>query len=393
MLVAALLDLGADASRLRRLASALPLCLGGLRKFEVAVERASRAGIGAARLALEIDEEGVERGFPDFYEALEKLRAHLGLSDYVYGKARAALRYLEGAEAQVHGGGGAHLHELASADTLFDVVAAPLLVESLGLAGCKVLATPVAVGWGPVRSAHGVVSSPAPATREILRMRGVPFRLGPVEGELATPTGAAVLAALVDDFVTETPPLEVLRVGYGAGSKDYGVQPLAVYEVALHTRELRDTVAVLETNVDDVDGELLAYARDLLLEKGALDVYTIPAIGKKGRPAFIVQVLAEPSRVQELARIMMEELGTLGVRWAVADRLKLQREVVEVELPGGSVRAKIAYDGEGRVLRVKPEAADLERYSRQRGVSLREARERFLKAFFERGAREGESRD
>ncbi|MEM0024665.1 MAG: nickel pincer cofactor biosynthesis protein LarC [Thermofilaceae archaeon] len=389
MLTAALLDMGADVNRLHELASALPSVLDGVRGFKVSLERVERAGVRAVRLDLRIDETEAERGFPDFYVALERLRSTLNLSDYVYGTARAALKLMEEAEAAVHGGGGVHLHELASADTLFDVVAAPLLIESLGLAGCRVMATPVAVGGGPVRTAHGLVSSPAPATREILRLRGIPFRLGPVEGELATPTGVAVLAALADEFLAETPALEVARVGYGAGSRDYGVQPLIAYEVKLTGGELRDRVAVLETNVDDVDGELLAYARDLLMERGALDVYTIPAVGKKGRPAFIVQVLAEPSRARELAQLMMKELGTLGVRWTVADRLKLRRETVEVEVSGERVRAKIAYDGEGRIVRVKPEAADLERYSRRKGVSLREAREQFLKAFGESSSRQG----
>lgn len=384
MLAAALLDMGADVNPLRQLASALPSCLEGLHSFQVSLQKVERAGVQATRLVLEIEESGGERGFPDFYRALERLRSTLNLSDYVYSKALAVLQHLEEAEARVHGEGRSHLHELASADTLFDALAAPLLTEGLGLAGCRVLATPVAVGGGLVKTAHGLVSSPAPATREILRLRGIPFRLGPVEGELATPTGVALLASLADEFIAETPVFKVARVGHGAGSKDFGVQPLTVYEVEVAPRGLHDRIAVLETNVDDVDGELLAYVRDLLIEKGALDVYTIPAVGKKGRPAFLVQVLAELDRARELAFLMMKELGTLGVRWIVADRLKLHRESVEVEVSGDRVRAKIAYNGEGRVVRVKPEHSDLEHLSRKRGVSLREARERFFKALLEK---------
>lgn len=392
MLTAALLDMGADAGRVHQLAAALPSCLKGLRGFRVSLERVRRAGVSAAKLSLEIEEEHAGRSFSDFREALDRLRATLNLSSYVYEKAGAALKLLESAERRAHGSGYAHLHEMASADTLFDAVAAPLLIESLGLAEGVVVATPVAVGGGPIRIAHGVVSAPAPAAREILLERGVPFRLGPVEGELSTPTGLAVLAAVVDEFLTETPATKVLRLGYGAGSLDYGVQPLVVAEVEVDARKLRDRVAVLETNVDDVDGELLAYARDLLVERGALDVYVIPAVGKKGRPAFLVQVLAEPSRAHELAALMMEELGTLGVRWVVADRLKLQREIVEASLLGESVRAKVARDGEGRVVRVKPEAADLESIARRRGLSLRRVRELFLRALreeLEAGGRSG----
>ena len=129
MLIAALLDMGADVNRLHELASALPSALDGVRGFKVSLERVERAGVRAVRLDLRIDETVAERGFPDFYVALERLRSTLNLSDYVYGRARASLKLMDEAEAAVHGGRGVHLHELASADTLFDVVAAPLLIE------------------------------------------------------------------------------------------------------------------------------------------------------------------------------------------------------------------------------------------------------------------------
>lgn len=380
MIAAALVGMGVDAEPLRRLAAALPECLEGVRRAEVRVERVRRAGVEAAALKLKLDEEEVERGFRDFYAALERVRAKLGLSDYVYGRARRALELLEEAERRVHGGAEGHLHELGSADTLFDVVAAPLLVERAGLAGCRVLSTPVAVGRGSVRIAHGVVSVPAPAARQLLALRGIPFRLGPVEGELATPTGLAVLAALVDWFVEETPPARILRLGYGAGWRDYGVQPLSAAEVELVEQLQSDLVAVLETNVDDVDGELLAYVRELALERGALDFYAIPATGKRGRPAFLVQVIAEPERALDLARLLMRELGTLGVRVQRVGRVKLRREVREVEVGGGRVRVKVAYDESGEVVRAKPEHADLERIARETGRSLRLLREEALGA-------------
>ena len=380
MVAAALVDLGVDAEPLHRLAVALPGCLGGVRRVEVRVERVRRAGVEASALKLELVEEEVERGFRDFYEALERLRAKLGLSDYVYGKARRALELLEEAERRVHGGREEHLHELGSADTLFDAVAAPLLVEHAGLAGCRVLSTPVAVGRGFVRIEHGAVSVPAPAARHLLALRGIPFRLGPVEGELATPTGLAVLASLVDEFVEETPPARILKLGYGAGWRDYGTQPLSAAEVELGEQLPSDAVAVLETNVDDVDGELLAYVRELALERGALDFYAIPATGKKGRPAFLVQVIAEPRRALELACLLMRELGTLGVRVQKVGRVKLEREIREIEVEGGKVRVKVSYDERGRVVRVKPEHADLERIAREKGRSLRLLREEVLRA-------------
>lgn len=383
MIAAALAGMGAGIEPLHRLAEALPECAEGVRGVKVSLERVVRAGVAATALRLELEEERAERSFEDFYRALDRLEDRLGLTEYVYSKARRALELLEEAERRVHGGSVDHLHELGSIDTLFDVVAAPLLIDSAGLAGCRVLSAPVAVGRGTVRIAHGVVSIPAPAARELLALRGIPFRLGPVEGELATPTGLAVLAAIVDEFVEETAPARMLRIGYGAGSRDYGVQPLSVAEVELLEPLPSDAVAVLETNVDDVDGELLAYVRDLALERGALDFYTIPAVGKKGRPAFLVQVIAEPGRATELAKLLMLELGTLGVRIARVGRVKLEREIREVEVEGGRVRVKVAYGERGEVVRVKPEHADLERIARERGKSLRLLREEVLRALGE----------
>jgi len=380
MIAAALAELGGGAEALRRLAAALPECLEGVRGAEVRLEKVERAGVVATAVKLELVEEDVDRRFQDFHAALRKLRARLGLSDYVYGRARRALELLEEAERRVHGGSGGHLHELGSADTLFDAVAAPLLVEHAGLAGCRILSTPVAVGRGSVKIEHGVVSVPAPAARQLLALRGIPFRLGPVEGELATPTGLAVLAALADEFVEETSAARILRLGYGAGWRDYGTQPLSVAEVELAEALPSDSVAVLETNVDDVDGELLAYVRDLALEKGALDFYAIPATGKRGRPAFLIQVIAEPGRALELARLLMRELGTLGVRVQRVSRVKLERETREVEVEGSRVRVKVAYGERGEIVRVKPEHADLERIARESGKSLRLLREEVLKA-------------
>ena len=390
MIAAALADLGADVEPLHRLAAALPHCLEGVREAEVRFEGVTRAGVKATAVKLELVEEDVERRFQDFYTALQKLKAVLGFSDYVYGKARKTLELLEEAEKRVHGGQGGHLHELGSADTLFDAVAAPLLIEHSGFLGCKVLSTPVAVGRGFVKIRHGVVSVPAPAARELLALSNIPFRIGPIEGELATPTGLAVLAALVDEFVEETPPARILRRGYGAGWRDYGTQPLSIAEVELTEQLQSDSVVVLETNVDDVDGELLAYVRDLTLDRGALDFYAIPATGKKGRPAFLIQVITEPGRALELARLLMRELGTLGVRVQKVGRVKLRREIREVKVDDVEVRVKVAYDEKGEVVRAKPEHADLERIARDTGKSLMLLREEVQRALRQASAEEAE---
>lgn len=382
MLLSALVDMGVSAKPLLELADALSQHLKGVKKVELEFRRVPRAGVSATLTVIKIREEG-ERGLPDFLLSLEKLRDEMGLSNYVYLRARRALEILGEAEKRVHGGERAHLHELGSADTLLDVIGVPLLLEEGGFAGHKVISTPIGVGMGSVRIAHGVVSVPAPATLEILRSLGMPFRRGPVEGELATPTGVAVLGVVVDGFVERTPVLKLMRRGYGAGAKDYGAQPLGVFEVEVESRYQHDEIAVLETNVDDVDGELLGHVRDVLVERGALDVYYYPAVAKKGRPGFMVQVLAKPEDAWRLIDALFHELGTLGVRVSLVDRAKLAREVHVVPLEVGGareeVRVKVAYDREGRVVRVKPEHADMERIARRHKLTLREVREIVMK--------------
>jgi len=381
MLLSALVDMGVSPEPLFKLAEALPRRLKGVRRAKLEFKRVSRAGISATSTLIRVEEEG-ERSLADFYSALEELREEVSLSEYVYVRARRALELLEEAEKRVHGGGHVHLHELGSADTLLDVIGVPLLLEEGGLTGYKVISTPIGVGMGSVRIQHGVVSVPAPATLEILRALGIPFRRGPVEGELATPTGVAILGAVVDGFVTRTPVLRVLKRGYGAGARDYGTQPLGVFEVEMEDRYQHDQVAVLETNVDDVDGELLSRVREVLMERGALDVYYYPAVAKKGRPGFMVQVLARPQDAWSLLDVLFTELGTLGVRVNLVDRARLEREIREVVIEVGgveeSVRVKVAYDREGRVVRVKPEHADLERIASRHGLTLRRVRDLVL---------------
>lgn len=381
MLLSALIDMGVDPKPLLRLAEALPKHLRGVRAVKLEFRKVSRAGISATSTLIMIEEEG-ERELSDFYSALERLREELSLSKYVYERARRALELLEEAEKHVHRGAHAHLHELGSADTLLDVVGFPLLLERGGLAGYRIVSTPIGVGMGSVKIRHGVVSVPAPATLEILRALGMPFRRGPVEGELATPTGVAILGTVVDGFVTRTPVLRVLRRGYGAGTRDYGTQPLGVFEVEIEGRYQHDQVVVLETNVDDVDGELLGRVREVLMRKGALDVYYYPAIAKKGRPGFMVQVLARPQDAWSLLEVLFTELGTLGVRVDLVDRVKLEREIREVIIRVDEVeervRVKVAYDEEGRIVRVKPEHADLERIASRHGLPLRKVRELVL---------------
>lgn len=380
MLVSALVDMGADPKPLHRLAQTIPSCIDGVERISIAIERTVRAGIASTHVHIHVEEHAGEREPQELLSALDRLRAKLGLSEYVYGKARKALVSLWEAEKKVHGAQGQghlHLHELGSADTVFDAVAFPLLLEKAGLSRHKIISLPVAAGRGTIKIRHGLVSVPAPATLELLKAAHIPYILGPADGELATPTGVALLAAVAESFTLETPPLRVTRSGYGAGDKDYGTQPLRVLELEAEDAYEHDTVVVLETNLDDVDGELLGYTGNLLRENGALDVYVFPAIAKKSRPGLQVQVIARAEDAEKLASLMFRELGTLGIRFYEAKRIKLPRKTSTITLnidgTPENVRVKTALL-DGKPVNIKPEHDDLEAIARKHGISLKKLR-------------------
>lgn len=229
---------------------------------------------------------------------------------------------------------------------------------------------------------HGRLPTPSPATLEILRMGGIPVVGGPVEEELSTPTGAALLVSLVDAWSSFHPEMVVAGVGYGAGSKELpGVPNLLRVSVGtpLEERLFVEPLCVLETDLDDVDGETLGYVMERLLEEGARDVRFIPTVSKKGRPGTLLRALAYEEDLDRLVKLVMDETGTLGVRVIRCSRYVLEREVLPVEVEVGGirreVRVKVSRDKDGRVVQVKPEYEDLRRLSEKTGIPLRKLRQ------------------
>ena len=378
MLLGALMDLGADAGALSGVAEAIRKHLPGCRELAVEVREVRRHGIRATRVEVRSLDEGPRAG-RELQEALNACLEELGLPSRAREIASTALNALLAAEARVHGCSPAevHLHELGSADTLLDILGAVACLTDLGLLDAEFACSPIAIGGGLVKFSHGHVSAPAPATLEILLSRGLPIMGGPAEVELTTPTGAALLVALVGSRWTPVlPPIRPLKVGYGAGARDLkGFPNVLRVVVGEATGEplLADRVCLVETNVDDATGEVLGHALEkLMAEEGVRDACFIPVFAKKGRPAYLVRVLADAWAVGKVARILMEETGTLGVRVQPVDRLVLARETVELEALGRKVRLKVARDADGRVLRVKPEYEDLKALASTLGRPLRE---------------------
>jgi uncharacterized protein (TIGR00299 family) protein len=356
MLLAALVDAGADAARLRQIPATL-----GLAGVEIAIERVERQGVGALHVEVHVSrDDHPHRGWREIRSLLESTGAPSA--------AVAVFARLAEAEANVHGlpAEDVHFHELGAIDTLVDVCGAVALLEDLGVQ--RVVCSPLPVSRGLVRAAHGVLPTPAPATLELLR--GAPLYGVETGGELVTPTGAALVATLAEAF-GPLPPLTLDTTGYGAGSRDLPDRPNVLRVLLGETHaEAHPEVSLLETNLDDLNPELIPDAVERCYSAGALDVWTVPALMKKGRPGVVLSALARPAAEGDVARAILEETSALGLRVSRLRRYELAREERVVELEGGSVRVKLGLL-DGRIVNVAPEHDDCAVIARATGRSVK----------------------
>ncbi len=288
----------------------------------------------------------------------------LDISEKVKADAKAVYRLIADAESHVHGRPVAevHFHEVGAMDAVADVVNVCLLMEHLH--PDQVIVSPVHVGSGHVRCAHGILPVPAPATALILQ--GVPSYGGQVQGELCTPTGAALLKYFASRF-GDRPVMAAQAIGYGMGKKDFE-RANCVRAFLGEGADVREDVVKLECNIDDMTGEDIGFAMNILFKAGAYDVYTQPIGMKKSRPGILFSVICNPENADDLARLIMKHTTTLGVRHQNLTRYVLKREIVTEETPFGPVRVKHA-SGMG-VTRSKPEYDDLAALAAEHDVSL-----------------------
>ena len=292
----------------------------------------------------------------------------LPVSERVKADAGAVYGLIAEAESAAHGRPveQIHFHEVGALDAVADVVGVCALMEMI--APDRVVVSPVHVGSGQVRCAHGVLPVPAPATARLLE--GVPIYGGAIRGELCTPTGAALLRRFADDF-GPMPPMRVEKTGYGMGMKDFEWAN-CVRAMLGETDERPGEAVQLECNLDDMTGEEIAFALERLREAGALDAWTQSIQMKKGRPGTLLACLCPADREAQFAALMLRHTTTIGVRCQVMRRYTLAREAVTLQTPRGPVRGKRSY-GYG-VERVKPEFDDIAEIARREGVGVREIR-------------------
>jgi uncharacterized protein (TIGR00299 family) protein len=289
--------------------------------------------------------------------------------------ARAVYELIAEAESFVHGVPVAeiHFHEVGNLDAIADIVGVCLLIEML--APDRIISSPVHVGSGHVKAAHGVLPVPAPATAYILK--GIPFYSGAIKGELLTPTGAALLKHFADSF-SDMPVLNVEKIGYGMGKKDFeAANCVRVFWGEQQERDgLHDKITELCCNLDDMTPEAIGYAAQLLMNRGALDVFTVPIFMKKNRPGCLFVCLCETGQAEQMATAIIENTSTNGVRVTEHSRYKLKPEMDFVETSFGRIGVKTS-SGYG-VFKSKPEYEDVAECARKNNVPFESVRQAAL---------------
>jgi hypothetical protein len=369
MTVGALLDLGVPLEYLRAELGKLALPSGS---YELSITPTERLQMPALKFDVAVHDHHTHR----HYSGIDAMIAASGLSDQVKEKSRSIFRCLAEAEATVHGVAieDVHFHEVGAIDSIVDIVATAICLEYLQVE--QIYASALPLGSGFVETAHGRLSVPAPATAELLKGLPLHGECGP--GERVTPTGAAILVALVSGF-GQQPTMVLEKTGCGAGGRDFTDCPnilRAFLGRHVEKSDRADEVIVVEANIDDSTSEILGYAMERLLEEGALDVFFTSIQMKKNRPGVMVTFLCYPDHLELLSQMLLVETSAIGLRHYRADRIILQRRITERQTEFGPVRFKEVAGSSGKMLRISPEYEDCRRIAREKEIPCREVMER-----------------
>ncbi|KUK32278.1 MAG: hypothetical protein XD63_0408 [Thermoanaerobacterales bacterium 50_218] len=382
MMLAALLDLGFSLAELKKLVKQLRL------PIEVEVRATKKAGIRAKKVVFKpLQPQPNHRSCRELLEIL----AAGELAPEISQKVKDSILRLAQAEAAVHGEDpqDVHFHELGGLDTLVDLAGVFTGVRALGIK--KIHCSPLPLGRGVVKCAHGILPLPAPATLELLKQ--VPTYGVPLEAELVTPTGALLATSLANCF-GPPPPALWKKFGHGAGSLELPQPNIlrawlgesASEEEQEYLPFESDQVIILETQVDDHNPEFLSYLRGQLETEGALDVTFIPAMMKKGRPGTLISILSPQEKLLTLCKLIFQHTTALGVRWFPVQRYKLSRSFVEVDTPYGKVTVKLGFskqlDGTKKLENIAPEFESCASVAREKGISIKEVYQAAISAAY-----------
>jgi len=402
MLVGAMLDCGLDFELLRS-----ELLKLGVEGYELSLRRVDRSGISAAKFDVHLTGEFHSHGHHHNHEhshgehshgehshghnhkshhrslsEIKRIISSSNFSELVKGRAQAIFQRIGEAEAKIHNVPieTVHFHEVGAIDSIVDVVGSCVAFDALEIG--RIISSPLHVGSGTFQCAHGTYPVPGPATAELLK--GVPIYSKDVEGELVTPTGAAIISSLAESY-GPMPMMKIDKVGYGAGTRDYQKFPNALRAIIGEMEEDADltpaTVTVIEANIDDLNAQVFGYLMEKALAAGALDIFYTPAQMKKNRPGVLLTLLCDPPDRERMCDLIFRETTTLGVRYRNERREILTREFVTVETEYGPIRVKVSRARDGRVMNASPEFEDCRIAAEKSGVGLRDAQTAALKAY------------
>ena len=361
MILGALVDAGLD---IRELESELgKLKISG---YRIKAEKTTRRGISGTKFSVDVTERNARRILKDIIEIIDQS----GLDADIKEPSKEAFKELAKVEAKIHNKSieEIHFHEVGGLDSIIDVIGSFIGIKKLGIEATY--SSKVHVGTGFLECRHGVLPVPAPATLAMLK--GIPIYSKGVEAELATPTGVCILKTLCKSFGI-MPEMKVEKVGYGAGSRELEIPNLLrVYVGEASEGEYeKDEVILIETNIDNMNPELLAYASEILLKQGVLDVFMTPIFMKKNRPGTMLSVLTTRDKLDEALSTVFTEITTLGVRIHRLERKKLSRDIISVETRFGEIKVKIGKIG-NQIKNIAPEYESCREIAVKHGIPLKE---------------------
>ena len=332
-------------------------------EFEIEIDYKYENGIKGTKVNVITKEQYCHRNLIDVYDIIDNSR----LNNNIKERAKEIFMIVAKSEAKVHGTtiDKIHFHEVGAIDSIVDIVGSCILLDLLNID--KVYSTSVPLGSGFIQCAHGVIPAAAPATVEILK--NIPVKFNHVKGECTTPTGAAIIKTICDEFIDEL-DFNTKKIGYGVGHKKF--EKPNILRVALAQEdEHNEVVYEIVANIDDMSSEIYSYLFEKIMDEGALDVFTESIFMKKNRPAYKISILTKKKDLNKFIKLLLTETSTFGVRYKEYNRAKLDRKFIEVDTVYGKIKVKLGYYN-NKLIKLKPEYEQCKLISKTLNIELRE---------------------
>jgi len=371
MILGAMVDAGIDIKALKKELKKLDL-----HGYSLKVSKVKRKGIKGTKVDVIVDKK--KHLHHTHYKDIKRLIERSKLPEKIKEDSLSIFKNIAEAEAKIHRTSvdNVHFHEVGAVDSIVDVVGTSICISLLN--SDTILSSPINTGKGMVKTEHGLLPVPAPATTEMLK--GFPSYSSDIEFELATPTGVGIITAMAKASNT-IPVMKTNVIGYGAGSKDFSDSPnlLRIMIGEGYSPSEQDSITVIESNIDDMNPQFYDHIMNRIFDAGALDVFLTPIIMKKNRPAVKITLLSDNDNVNKLADILLKETTSFGLRMYKTERIKLEKEIKTVKTEYGSTKVKIGKKN-GKIINIAPEYEDCKRIANERGISIREVYEKVKSA-------------